>query len=214
MTSSARVERMPAERHGDVARVLVDAFLHYPVMRLVSGPEPGAAPRIDQFVRYFVYRRGALGGPLLGLFVDDELAGAATMTLPEEPGASPELDAARDAMWQRIGPDARERYELYAAVAKTFEAPKPHHHLNMLGIAPAYQGRGFARPLLDAAMDIVRADPTSRGLTLTTELEKNVRLYEHFGFRQTGRASVGDAFVSWGMYWEREDRLDKPLFGR
>jgi ribosomal protein S18 acetylase RimI-like enzyme len=195
-----RVERLAAERHPEIARVLTDAFLHYPVMRLVSGPEPEAESRIAQFIGYFVYRRGALGGPLLGLFVDGELVGAATMTLPEERAASPSLDAEREAMWTAIGPGARDRYELYAAVAKTFQAPKPHHHLNMLGIATAYQGRGFARPLLQAAIDLTRADPASQGLTLTTELEHNVRLYEHFGFQRTGRKRVGDAFDSWGMF--------------
>ena len=200
--SEVRVERLAAARHADIARVLTDAFLHYPVMRLVSGPEPDAAWRIAQFIGYFVYRRGALGGPLLGLFVDGELVGAATMTLPEEPAASPVLDAERETMWTAIGPGARERYDLYSAVAKTFQAPKPHHHLNMLGIAHAYQGRGFARPLLEAAFELTRADQTSTGLTLTTELEPNVRLYEHFGFRQTGRARVGDAFDSWALYLE------------
>ena len=171
-------------------------------MRLVSGEDPGAEGRIAQFIGYFVYRRGALGGPLFGLFVNGELAGAATMTLPEEPASSVELDAARDAMWQAIGPGSRERYDLYSTVAKTFHAAKPHHHLNMLGIAHAYQGRGFARPLLQAAIDLTRADATSRGLTLTTEVEQNVRLYEHFGFRQTGQARVGNAFDSWGMFLE------------
>ena len=187
-----------------IARVLTDAFLHYPVMRLVSGPEPGAESRIAQFIGYFVYRRGALGGALLGVFVDGELAGAATMTLPDEPAASAALDAGREAMWTAIGPGARERYDLYAAVARTFQAPKPHHHLNMIGIARAWQRRGLARSLLEAAIDLARADPTSRGLTLTTELEQNVRLYEHFGFRETGRAKVGDAFDSWGMFREAD----------
>ena len=125
------------------------------------------------------------------------------MTLPEEPGASATLDAEREAMWDAIGPGARERYDLYARVAKTFHAPKPHHHLNMLGILPSHQGRRYARPLLEAAINLTRADPTSQGLTLTTELETNVRLYEHVGFRQTGRAWVGDAFESWGMFYPR-----------
>ena len=57
-------------------------------------------------------------------------------------------------------------------------------HLRMLGVAPAAQGRGAGRALLEGAAELARAAGKSR-LTLRTlpEMAASRRLYEAMGFQ-------------------------------
>jgi GNAT superfamily N-acetyltransferase len=201
VTGAPRIERLTDADVADVTDVLADAFSGYPVMRFVLGPQGDTQPRLTQLVHLFVYRRARLGGPLFGLRADDgRLVGAAVMTLPDEPEPPADVLQLREDVFQALGPECRARHEAYAAVAKTVLVSDRHHHLNMIGIRRTEHGQGFARPLLQAAIDLTAADPSSAGLTLTTETPANVRLYEHFGFKVTGHARVSSECGTWGLF--------------
>lgn len=196
-----RIERLTAEHVADVVAVLADAFGDYPVMRFVLGPAGNTAPRMSKMIELFVYRRARLGGPMFGLRDGDGgLVGAAVMTLPVEPDPPADVLQLREQVWRELGQDCRERHDAYGAVAKTLLISEPHHHLNMIGIRHAAHGRGFARPLLEAALDVATADPASAGLTLTTETPANVRLYDHFGFKVVGHGRVSSELETWGLF--------------
>jgi hypothetical protein len=198
------IQRLSADRAPDVVSVLCDAFHDYPVMRYVVGtPHADYDRRLTELISFFVFRRLRNGGPLLG--VSDErgqLVGAAVMTLPVEPDAPADVLARRDALWRDLGDDARVRYETYATATKPFMTDRPHHHLNMIGVRQANLGSGLARPLLDAVAAISRDDPGSCGVSLTTEVPRNVKLYQHFGYRVTGNARVSPDLETWGMFLE------------
>ena len=197
-------DRLDSSREPEVVSVLADAFRDYPVFRFVLGPSGTTDARVHLLTSLFVFRRIRMGGPMLGIHDGaGRLVGAAIMTLPHEPPASPEVTARRDAMFDALGQDCRERYDMYSAAVKPLLTSEPHHHLNMIGVVHAAQGKGFARPLLEAAIALAAADPNSPGLTLTTELRRNVELYEYFGFRITGQAHVTPDLETWGMFRPR-----------
>jgi GNAT superfamily N-acetyltransferase len=188
----------------EILDVFCDAFADYPVMRYVLGPGGNTQPRLRELIGYFVLRRVRLGGPMFGVRAPDgTLAGAATMTVPVEPVAPPDLLAERDRVFEALGHDSRGRYDAYAKAATLFGSIGPHHHLNMLGVRHAWHGQGIGRVLLDAASDLAGADPNSTGVSLTTELETNVKLYEHCGYEVVGEATVGDTFQTWGLFQPR-----------
>jgi ribosomal protein S18 acetylase RimI-like enzyme len=54
-------------------------------------------------------------------------------------------------------------------------------YLQIIGVAPRHQGKGFGGRLLRAI--IAESEQEGRPLYLETETEENVRLYERFGFR-------------------------------
>jgi hypothetical protein len=192
---------LPADRAAEVGAVLSDAFYDYPVMRFVVGTgHADFDARLRALVDYFVFRRMRLGAPMLGVLDGDHLVAAAVMTLPIEPAAPDDVTARRDSLWRAIGDDARERYDTYSTVAKRFAIQTPHHHLNMIGTRRARAGTGLARPLLDEVARLSRDDSGSSGVSLTTEVEKNVTLYEHFGYRVVGHARVSPDMETWGMY--------------
>ena len=181
--------------------VFCDAFADYPVMRYVLGPDGHTPSRLRQLIGYFVLRRVRLGGPMFGVrWSDGTLAGVATMTVPVESVAPPDLLAERDRVFAALGQDCRERHDAYARAATLFASIGPHHHLNMLGVRRAWHGRGVGRLLLNAVSDLASADARSSGVSLTTETPENVKLYEHCGYAVVGEASVADSFHTWGLF--------------
>ncbi len=65
---------------------------------------------------------------------------------------------------------------------------QPHWHIDPLGVETDLQGRGIGSQLLGRFCDL--ADEASLAGYLETDTPENVRLYERFGFRVTGKASI------------------------
>jgi len=198
-------DRLSAKDFDDVVDVLADAFSNYPVMRFVLGEGGSTTPRLTQLIGLFVFRRMRLDGPMFG--VRDQtgaLVGAAVMTLPGEPEPPADVLQRRDEVWNSLGQDCRERHDVYGAHAKTVLVSEPHHHLNMIGVRHSHHGRGLARPLLEAAIEVASRDATSAGLTLTTETPANVRLYQHFGFEVFGHGQITTELETWGLFRTRQ----------
>ena len=57
---------------------------------------------------------------------------------------------------------------------------KFYGYLQVIGVAPVFQGQGFAGKLLRALIE--RCEQTGVSIYLETETEANVSMYEHFGF--------------------------------
>jgi GNAT superfamily N-acetyltransferase len=181
--------------------VLCDAFAHYPVMHFVLGP---ARAEYSEHLRLFcqfavmsrVYRREFI----LGIADGGMLQGVATVSRPAVSASSPELKLLREETWNRLGSAARVRYEEYSSAIARFIPAETHLHLNMLGVRHAAHGKGYARTLLEAVHALSREDATSSGVSLTTEVEANVSLYERFGYRLLGRIEFAPRFSAWGFF--------------
>ncbi len=201
-----RAERLLPVPVDDIVDVMADAFRGYPVMRFVVGDAGDVAARERRLVELFVRRRMRRGGPAFG--VPDRgnstglnLVAAAILTLPLEPAPPADVAEMTAETWRVLGDGARERYEAYAAAASTVNVAEPHHHLNMIAVRPAHMGKGLARPLINAVIALARADPHSAGVSLTTELPRNVDLYRHFGFDVVGEVEVAPGLHTWGMFY-------------
>lgn len=76
--------------------------------------------------------------------------------------------------------------------------PERYWYLQMLGVDPAYQGKGYAGRLLRPML--ARADKVGLPVFLETQLKKNVPLYEHFGFKVVEEGIIpGSNVYSWAM---------------
>ena len=186
--------------------VLADAFHDYPVMRWVLGDAPGYESRLARLVGLFVANRAWRGEPMFALELAGRAVGVVTMTRPVSPEAPPGLVALREDTWAELGAEARARYDAFAAASAFTATSDLHHHVNMLGVRRAHHGAGHARTLLDAAHVFADADPDSRGVSLSTELARNLSLYEHFGYRVTSHARVSDALETWTLFRPRGTR--------
>jgi GNAT superfamily N-acetyltransferase len=94
----------------------------------------------------------------------------------------------------------------YAASVRKRCAPFPHWYLQLLGVDPAHQGKGYASVLLKPMFD--RLSKEGQPCFLETQGEKNVALYEHLGFRVAEMGTVpGSDVKSWAML--RDSKGDK-----
>lgn len=195
------LRRIPPADAASVTDVLCEAFAEYPVMRFVLGSEPDVGgDRLRRLIGFFVMARALRDEPLLGVEHDGRLVAAATVSFPGLVESPPELYALRDEVWRDLGPEARARYEAYGKACAPLEVDVPHAHLNMIGVRPAFRGRGLASRLLDEVHAISRATPATEGVMLMTESARNVALYEHLGYQTVGHLRVTPELETWGMF--------------
>lgn len=76
-------------------------------------------------------------------------------------------------------------------------APMPHWYLSQIGVEPALWGRGFAGKLL--APMLARMDAERMPCYLETARERNVTLYQRFGFTAVAECALGDGLRVWAM---------------
>jgi ribosomal protein S18 acetylase RimI-like enzyme len=191
---------LPASDIGEAVDVLAAAFGGYPALRYIVGD---AGPRFEghlrTLLRFFCEARAVRGEPILGVRAGGRLAAVALASLPDAVAPPGALDARRASTWAALGAPARARYEELGRTWQGFALADPHVHLNLVGVLPAQQGAGFGRALVDGVQEISRAHPSSRGVTLTTEVAANVALYRRLGFTVVGEAEVGPSLRTWAM---------------
>ena len=201
----SKVERLSADRAEQAVDVLVDSFFEYPVMRHVIGKVGDEYEgRLRKLMRFFVAARYCRDEPVLVVTEGDRAVATAILTPPFQREPTPTLAKHREALWRDLGQGARTRYEALGDLWKLFDLEEPHYHLNMIGVRRSHAGSGYGRLLLDAVHELSYGDVDSAGVSLNTEDESNVPLYEHFGYRVIGHAKATEDMNTWVMF--REDR--------
>lgn len=76
-------------------------------------------------------------------------------------------------------------------------APTPYWYLSQIGVEPALQGRGFASRLL--VPQLARMDAEGMAAYLETSKERNVGLYQHYGFAVVVSRDLGHGLRTWAM---------------
>jgi len=77
-------------------------------------------------------------------------------------------------------------------------APFKHWFLQVIGIVPKFQGKGYASLLIKPMLS--RIDKEKLACYLETIDEKNVEIYQHFGFEIIEKSIVPeDGFTNWAM---------------
>jgi len=194
------VRQLGAEEVPDVVDVICESFFDYPIMRFVLGESNDYDRRLRALIRFFVMARILRREVLLGIGDPGKLSGAALVSYPERSESPAELAQLRDEVWTELGDSSRQRYEAFGVACATFDLDVPHIHLNMLGVRRKSQGTGGGRRLIDHVHVMSREDPASTGVTLTTEDEANVALYEHLGYEIVGQAVIVPGLKTWGFF--------------
>jgi ribosomal protein S18 acetylase RimI-like enzyme len=181
---STRLDDLYRLQKKDVRRAavtLADAFRHDPVWNAVFG-DATPAPRAYAFetpVRYGL-KYGEVYAP------SEALEGIAAWA----PGELADMTFWRilrsGAFWSgmkigaRIASKMQPVFRPIETDRKEHMRGKPYIYLQVIGVAPAFQGQGFAGKLLRALIE--EGEQAGVSLYLETETEANVSLYEHFGF--------------------------------
>ena len=189
----------------EITEVLCEAFYNYPVMKYVLGENEDYDNRLHKLVTFFVSARALRQEPILGIYNSEkELVAAALVTLPQAILPPQEFVRQRDNLWAELGSGEKARYENYGLATSRLRPKEPHHHLNMIGVRNAYQGKGLARKLIDAVETLASEHPSSTGISLDTEVELNVQFYLHLGYKLLGQTNVNKDIFTWGFFKEKK----------
>lgn len=188
-----------------VVEVLSEAFFDYPVLRFVLGPDKVSYPaRLRTLVGFFVRARIFRNEYLLGVREGGSLAATAIVSQPEGRPAPAGFCGYRQQVWNELGAEAEARYATFGRACEPLLPDRPHLHLNMIGVRSGAQGRGLARLLLDEVHRLSAEDGDSQGVSLNTEVESNIPLYQHVGYRLLGQATVAPGLDTW-VFWRPDE---------
>jgi GNAT superfamily N-acetyltransferase len=83
------------------------------------------------------------------------------------------------------------RFDEYIENKHSELAPFKHLYLDVLGVDPPHQGKGYASKLLKETFS--KMDTEGLPYYLEADKEKNISMYQHFGFRILGEFDVPDS---------------------
>jgi GNAT superfamily N-acetyltransferase len=164
--------------------VLAAAFYDYPVLRYFL--RDAGASYDDHLLRlnaFYFDARLARRHPVLGIRETDRIAGVALVSEPGSGGRFPAIQALFDRLEEEIGSAALARMKHYDEAASRGMPEAPFHYLGMVGVPGEHQGKGHGGALVRAVHELAARHPESTGVCLHTEVEENVALYEHLGYR-------------------------------
>ena len=164
------------------AAVLADAFQHDPVWNaILCDAKPEQRVYVFETPVRYCLKYGEVYAP------SENLEGVAAWV----PGALADMTFWRvlrsGAVWagMKLGASvARKMPAIFKPIEvdrKEHMRDKPFIYLLIIGVAPAYQGQGFGGKLLRALIE--KSERAAMPLYLETETERNVSMYERYGFR-------------------------------
>ena len=91
-----------------------------------------------------------------------------------------------------------QRFSRYIEAKQKELVPFPHWYLHTLGVDPKFQGRGYASKLLRCMLN--RIDEEGLPCYIETSTERNVSMYQHFGFKVIEELNApGTTYKLWAM---------------
>jgi GNAT superfamily N-acetyltransferase len=185
------------DRAGPLADVLGRAFVHEPMMRWPLGPADDKA--VDCFTRCFTY------------FLEQAIPLGLIWDAGDAVGVAAWIPPGRSETWERhpwshprilaLADDGGRRYEAFWEWVAAHEPAEALWQLDSIAVAPALQGRGTGRALIEAGLAEARADGT--GAFLSTGTHANVAKYSRCGFRVYDDADApGGGPHVWFMRWD------------
>jgi ribosomal protein S18 acetylase RimI-like enzyme len=193
-------------KKGDVKRaaeVMAWAFRDYPLF-VYFIPKESTRKRKQPFIFRSLLRHGLIDGEVYA--TSPKLEGIAVWF---------HSDRERETLWSKIssgfvlmpfvvGIGVLRRqiaFGRWSTPVRKRCVPGRHWFLELLGVEPAYQGRGYASALLRPMLE--RIDREGLPCYIETQAEKNVALYEHLGFKVVEEGTMpGSEVRSWAMVRE------------
>lgn len=129
----------------------------------------------------------------------EEILGGAIWLPPAhwQPGFLAQLHAAPDHV--RALTSAWPRAAKYGRAMEEAHPKEPHWYLKVIGVDPAWQGRGVGSVLLRSRLK--RCDEDRQPAYLEVATEDGVSLYEHFGFRRIGSLNMPEGAPAVTTMW-------------
>ena len=178
------VRIMTADDEVPAIETVLLAFAADPVTRWTWPHSHQYLAAMPRFVRAFG------GGAFThgGAYCTKEYTGAA-LWLP--PGVRPDEDRLGELLKSTASPSARDAGSTIFAQMAKYHPSEPHWYLPLIGVDPAYQGKGHGDALMSYALE--RCDRDKLPAYLESTNPRNISLYRRHGFEALGKIQVGSS---------------------
>ena len=181
-----------SERERAIATV-VAAFIADPVVRW-------AYPDARQYITHFPRIVAAFGGRAFDNGSAHSVGELTAVALWLPPGVEPDREAMGEIMGETVSERLMEDLLGFGEKQSALHPHEPHWYLPLIGVDPAYQGRGLGSALLSHAVAI--ADAAGLPCYLEATNLNNRRLYERHGFVAVNEIQYGSSPTMYGMWRE------------
>ena len=173
-----------------VISTVVLAFSNDPFVRwMMPGPE--------QYLNYFAAAVRFFAGAAFdhaSVYRTDDYRSVA-LWMP--PGVHPENEPLVELMQSALGEDVQEdAFSVFGMMGET-HPEKDHWYLPMIGVDPSCQGKGYGSALLERSLQ--DCDNARLPAYLESTSERNIPLYERYGFSVTSELRSGGSPPVWPM---------------
>jgi GNAT superfamily N-acetyltransferase len=179
------VARLADGREEEVGRMLARSFAADPIFAFVEPDEAARVAFLEEFMAALTRRSHRLATAFATV---PALAGVSLWKTPDLRQLSPEQlrMTGLDRVGEWLSPEAMARFErIFEANDDALERASPEAvwYLGVLGVDPAWQGKGLGSRLMQPILD--RADAEDLPVTLETGQPRNLPLYARHGFEVT-----------------------------
>jgi GNAT superfamily N-acetyltransferase len=186
-----RLIEVPEPLVAEAADVLTAAFVDYPMMRYFFGEDPRRRRELTHRIFWLSLRqRVVTGGPALAVEAGGKLLGALVADGPGPEPEAPEIEAEFEQFAAEAGEQTATRFAAYMEMKEAHKPAEPFYYVTAVGVLASARGRGAGRLMMDAIHKA--ADEQGLAVGLDTQLESNVALYEHLGYRVTATDRLDD----------------------
>jgi ribosomal protein S18 acetylase RimI-like enzyme len=185
----------------EATEVLARAFEDDPIINyFLSGHTVDYSSKLCMIFRYQCLMYVEMDLPVFGTIQNSRITGIACLSVPEKKERPDSLVEADKEFMSVMGRDSFGRVRRYMDLNKKHTPEGPYHYLAGLGVHPDYQGKGYARLLLDRVRVISENHDTSTGVYLETAKLQNVEMYEHFGYNLQAKEKLDGIVDVWYMF--------------
>lgn len=166
-----------------MVRLLTAAFASDPGMRyLCAHQNDGYELRLAAWFEAMVRLQQANGQPCFTATCAGEVILCAVLTSPNAVLKPPSLlrwmwDVTRSAGFNSLWRTLKHLRRI-----SSYQPPTPHFRLEFIAVAPAHQGKGYARLMLEQIHTLAQASADAPDVWLETANPGNIPLYERFGY--------------------------------
>jgi ribosomal protein S18 acetylase RimI-like enzyme len=175
------IETAPKSDTARIAAVFLSAFQDDPFMLSLFSPARDIQKAMDADFRY-VIEKARVNGVIFRTSAAYEGVSIWCLTGFPRSTFSLNMRIAWFMLNQFKVADLKKFVSFYLKVEKSHTRiiRRPHYYLELLGVDAQFQGMGYASKLINPVL--AHADRSRRYCYLETQNEKNVALYQHYGF--------------------------------
>jgi ribosomal protein S18 acetylase RimI-like enzyme len=191
LPDQVEADQLEACQVDEIVQLLTLAFENGSGLSQICNAEGEELRRRLRFLFRAGYRlQSAANQPLLSVTKDAQVAGVAVIQEPES--CFPLWTQIQWLLQVSFGVSPFVAWRLWQnlRILERYHPPKPHYYLVFLGVHPHFQGKGYARALLDALHARSEAHPLSTGVYLETANPRNVPFYQYFGYDLKSQVNI------------------------